>query len=132
MGGARLFSQLMKGVLEGCILAVIHEEETYGYVILEKLKAKGFTFAKEGSIYPLLLRLEREKLLESTMKPSPSGPDRKYYRLSEAGRQALEQFRQDWRQLSAAVNKLMDIGGENDEQTTGHHEVKRGEPGDHG
>ncbi|MGG2201142.1 helix-turn-helix transcriptional regulator [Paenibacillus validus] len=103
-----MFSQMVKGVLEGCILAVIHEEETYGYEIMEKLIAKGFTFVKEGSIYPLLLRLEKDHLLESTIRPSASGPSRKYYRLTPDGMQALVQFQQNWKELSAAVNHLLE------------------------
>ncbi|WP_426448983.1 PadR family transcriptional regulator [Paenibacillus sp. S-38] len=102
-----LFSQLVKGVLEGCVLAIIAEEETYGYEIMEKLAARGFHFAKEGSIYPLLLRLEREKLVESTLRPSPSGPNRKYYRLSEEGASQLAQFRSGWQELAQAVDAIL-------------------------
>lgn len=106
-----MFSQMVKGVLEGCILAVIHEEETYGYEIMEKLISNGFTFVKEGSIYPLLLRLEKENMLESTMRPSASGPNRKYYRLTTEGEQALFQFRQNWKELSMVVDHLLERRG---------------------
>ncbi|MGF7032775.1 PadR family transcriptional regulator PadR [Paenibacillus mucilaginosus] len=106
-----MFSQLMKGVLEGCVLAIIAEEETYGYEIMEKLAARGFRFAKEGSIYPLLLRLEREKLIESSLRPSSSGPNRKYYRLSGEGANQLAQFRGGWEELSQAVDAILQPKG---------------------
>ncbi|KQO18869.1 PadR family transcriptional regulator [Paenibacillus sp. Leaf72] len=100
-------SQLVRGVLEGCLLAVIAEEETYGYEIMEKLAVNGFVFAKEGSIYPLLLRLEKEQIITSTQRPSASGPNRKYYRLTPEGEQQLELFRGKWKELSVAVNQIL-------------------------
>lgn len=103
-----MFSQMVKGVLEGCLLAVIAEEETYGYEIMEKLEKHGFTFAKEGSIYPLLLRLEKERLIAGTLRPSPSGPNRKYYRLTEQGERQLADFRRHWRELNQAVNRIIE------------------------
>ncbi|MCR8630134.1 MULTISPECIES: PadR family transcriptional regulator [Paenibacillus] len=102
-----MFSQMVRGVLEGCLLAVIDEEETYGYEIMEKLARSGFVFAKEGSIYPLLLRLEKENLIVSTQRPSGSGPNRKYYRMTPEGEQQLQLFRSKWYELSIAVNRII-------------------------
>ncbi|NQX47679.1 PadR family transcriptional regulator [Paenibacillus tritici] len=99
---------MVRGVLEGCLLAVIGEEETYGYEIMEKLASSGFVFAREGSIYPLLLRLEKEGTIASTQRPSPSGPNRKYYHLTLKGEQQLQLFRENWNELSQSVNNIMD------------------------
>ncbi|MEC0135181.1 MULTISPECIES: PadR family transcriptional regulator [Paenibacillus] len=102
-----VFTQMVRGVLEGCLLAIIDEEETYGYEIMEKLALSGFVFAKEGSIYPLLLRLEKENFVASTLHPSASGPNRKYYRLTLKGEQQLQLFRGNWNELSNAVNSII-------------------------
>jgi PadR family transcriptional regulator PadR len=99
-------SQLLKGTLEGCILKVIEDAETYGYEISEKLKANGFSAVSEGTIYPLLLRLEKNGLVVATYRDSPLGPKRKYYSLTEKGRHALDEFYRNWCELQNCVNKL--------------------------
>ena len=82
-------SQMLKGTLEGCILQIISRRETYGYEIAETLMRYGFGKIAEGTIYPLLLRLERNGLVLTEYRPSELGPKRKYYRLSDEGRTAL-------------------------------------------
>lgn len=99
-------SQLLKGTLEGCILKVIEDTETYGYEISEKLKASGFSTVSEGTIYPLLLRLEKNDLLVATYRDSPLGPKRKYYSLTEKGKHVLDDFYRNWCDLQDCVNKL--------------------------
>lgn len=99
-------SQLLKGILEGCILAVISKETIYGYELTMKLHAKRIEVS-EGSIYPILLRLQKEKLIVGEMKKSPSGPDRKYYTLTEEGEKALQQFIAHWEQLKGPVDELL-------------------------
>lgn len=99
-------SQMLKGLLEGCILSIIWEKEVYGYELSEKLHEAGLTMVKEGSIYPLLLRMQKNELIEGTMKPSATGPDRKYYRLTTKGEQALQSFDNSWSQLSRAIAYL--------------------------
>ncbi|MCL6442985.1 MAG: PadR family transcriptional regulator [Alicyclobacillus sp.] len=101
-------SQLLKGTLEGCILKVIKGSETYGYAISEKLRSVGFSSISEGTIYPLLLRLEKNGLLVATYKDSPLGPKRKYYSLTERGEQALKEFRVNWYEVERCVNKLFE------------------------
>lgn len=103
-------SQLLKGVLEGCILALLRQEEIYGYELSMKLAAHGLTFVSEGSIYPVLLRMEKERLIVGTMKASDSGPPRKYYRLTEEGEQALAVFKEEWTELKAAVERILRQG----------------------
>ncbi|NLB21361.1 MAG: PadR family transcriptional regulator [Clostridium sp.] len=100
-------SQMLKGILEGCILNVILHEEVYGYEITEKLKTMGFGDISEGTIYPLLLRLTRNNYLHATLKPSPSGPQRKYYTLTKEGIEEAFSFQNNWKDLSLAVNYLI-------------------------
>ena len=72
----------MRGTLEGCILKFLSEETTYGYELVEKLEQYGFEDIKEGTIYPLLVRLEKKGIIDSQFRPSPLGPSRKYYSLT--------------------------------------------------
>lgn len=99
-------SQLLKGTLEGCILKVIEDKETYGYEISEKLKSNGISVISEGTIYPLLLRLEKNELLAATYKDSSLGPKRKYYTLTPKGKLALREFYFNWCELQKFVNNL--------------------------
>ena len=104
-------SQLLKGVLEGCILALLNQEEIYGYELGMKLASHGLTFVREGSIYPVLLRLEKERLIVGTLRESDSGPPRKYYRLTAEGEQALASFKSEWLELKTAVERILQYGG---------------------
>ncbi len=102
-------SQLLKGVLEGCLLSIISKGETYGYEMIEKLAQHGFTMVKEGSIYPLLLRMKKDGLVTTIQKEQPSGgPKRKYYRLTQAGHEELEQFKMRWNEMATSVNRLIE------------------------
>ncbi len=103
-------SQLLKGILEGCILAVISKETIYGYELTMKLHAMRIEVS-EGSIYPILLRLQKEKWIVGEMKKSPSGPNRKYYTLTERGKEALEEFKKHWESLRDPVDELLQKGG---------------------
>ncbi|WP_332633806.1 PadR family transcriptional regulator [Halalkalibacter flavus] len=98
---------MLKGILEGCILKVISEKEVYGYELATKLHESGFSTVSEGSIYPLLIRMNKEKLIEGTLKKSTAGPNRKYYRLTEKGQKELSQFIINWNILKCGVDKLL-------------------------
>ena len=100
-------SQLLKGTLEGCILAAIRQKPTYGYEIAQTLAACGFGQIAEGTIYPLLLRLEKNGAVRAETRPSPLGPSRKYYSLTQAGEQALADFMASYAELSRAVDRLL-------------------------
>ncbi len=115
-GGEIMHSQMLKGVLEGCILYIISQEEVYGYELSTKLNKHGFTFVSEGSIYPLLLRMQKEKLIEGTLKASSLGPKRKYYHVTNKGLEQLEEFKQSWGMVSTTVNNLLQ-GSDRDECT---------------
>jgi PadR family transcriptional regulator PadR len=103
-------SQLMRGTIEGCILKILNDEVTYGYDIVTKLQGYGFTDVKEGTIYPLLLRLEKKNMIMSEFKVSPLGPARKYYSLTEDGKVLLMEFKECWKEVVKSVNNIMDLG----------------------
>lgn len=104
-------SQMLKGTLESCILKVISHKETYGYEISQKLQEYGFSDISEGTIYPLLLRLEKNGLITAQYRDSALGPKRKYFTLSHTGQQELDAFFSNWKELENAVNKLFTDGG---------------------
>ena len=101
-------TQILKGILEGCLLAVISEEEVYGYEMTKKLEQYGFNMVSEGSIYPLLIRMKKEGLVDTVTKASDSGPKRKYYSLTELGREELRNFIGQWEKISSSVNNLIE------------------------
>ena len=82
-------TQLLRGVLDLCLLAVMQEGPAYGYEMTKRLRARGLSIVGEGSIYPLLGRLEREGLVATHREASDGGPPRKYYSASPSGRRAL-------------------------------------------
>ena len=94
-------AQLRKGTLEGCILKIISREATYGYAIATTLRESGFADLTEGTLYPLLLRLERKGLIGA------GGPSRKYYRLTPDGVQYLNEFTEAWQNASDTVNRIL-------------------------
>lgn len=104
-------SQMLKGMLEGCILAIINQKETYGYEISEQLKEYGFGKITEGTIYPLLLRLEKNGFINATYRQSDLGPKRKYYCLTPLGQNELRSFIDQYQQLTAAINLLLEKSG---------------------
>ncbi len=104
-------SQLLKGILEGCILSIIHMQPTYGYELSMKLQEFGLSDVSEGSIYPILIRLQKEKLIIGEMIKSEAGPKRKYYHLTEEGKAALQQFIANWEAIKQPVDKIIDKGG---------------------
>lgn len=103
-------SQLLKGVLDMCLLALIAEEPRYGYEIAQRLHDRGLGLIREGSIYPLLSRLQKQGLVDSYLESSSGGPQRKYYRIREQGREHLEAWRTEWRELSQGVDSVLDGG----------------------
>ncbi|GAM16679.1 PadR family transcriptional regulator [Mesobacillus selenatarsenatis] len=103
-------TQMLKGILDGCLLSIIKEGEIYGYELAAKLESYGFHSFSEGTIYPLLLRMQKEGLVSTTLRKSTAGPKRKYYSLTEKGEQELEQFIIRWTQLSSSVNNVLNKG----------------------
>ncbi len=103
---AKIPSQLLKGTLEGALLMIIGRGETYGYALQETLAELGFGQVPEGTIYPLLLKMQRNKQIEAVRHPSASGPDRKYYHLTATGEASIAEFLPSWRQLVGAMAQL--------------------------
>ena len=100
-------SQLKRGTLEFCILLMIRERERYGYEMISRLEKSPILAAKESTIYPLLRRLLKEELLTSVWRESAEGlPPRKYYALTEKGRQTLDDMSREWEGLLSAINEI--------------------------
>ncbi len=102
-------SQLLRGVLDLCLLAVLAEEPAYGYEMTKRLRARGLSIVGEGSIYPLLGRLERDGLVETYRAASNGGPPRKYYRASAEGQSALSAGLSEWRAARDAVDGVLGL-----------------------
>lgn len=105
-------TQLMRGSLEGCVLKIIEHQTTYGYEILEQLHRYGFADVSEGTIYPILLRLEKMGNITSQLRTSPLGPKRKYYTISDAGREHLASFYACWNSVENSVHAIFREGEE--------------------
>ena len=99
-------TEMLKGVLEGCVLEIISRKETYGYEITRQLNALGFQDVVEGTVYTILIRLEKSKLVEITKKPSDMGPPRKFFALNHAGHKELRKFWEKWEFVSSRINEL--------------------------
>lgn len=101
-------SQLLRGVLDLCLLAVIDEAPAYGYEMTRRLRARGLSLVGEGSVYPLLGRLERDGLVETFRRASDGGPPRKYYCTSPAGQRVLADGASEWRAARVAIDAVLD------------------------
>src|SRR6516225_9399834 len=102
--GSQRRTELLRGVLDLCLLAVIEEGPAYGYEMTKRLRARGLAIVGEGSIYPLLGRLERDGLVETYRAASNGGPPRKYFRLSAEGQRVLLAGVSEWRTARDAVD----------------------------
>lgn len=103
-------TELLKGILEGLVLAIIQRKETYGYEITKILNDQGFTEIVEGTVYTILLRLEKNQWVIAE-KAFRKGPMRKFYRLTSSGEAELADFWQRWTLLSKQVNKMKKMEG---------------------
>lgn len=99
-------TEMLKGVLEGCVLEIISRGDTYGYEITRKLNSLGFADVVEGTVYTILIRLEKNGLVEITKKPSDVGPPRKFFALNDAGREELRRFWEKWAFVASKINQL--------------------------
>lgn len=106
-GGDRALAQLRRGVLPHCVLAVLAAEQRYGFELVGILTETYGLATSEGTIYPLLSRLRRDGLVETTWQESESGPPRRYYRLTELGERRLVGFQTDWKRFRDAVDELV-------------------------
>ncbi len=98
-------TQFKKGVLELCVLALLDRKDCYGYEMVDEI-SKNISIS-EGTIYPLLRRLKNEGLLISYLKESQEGPSRKYYQLTDAGKEKKDKLVAEWDEFSVGVNNLL-------------------------
>mgnify|MGYP001245875697 FL=1 len=99
--------QLLKGVLPVLVLALLHQQESYGYELVTRLRSHGLDSIAPGTVYPVLTRLEREGRLTSYLMASSAGPARKYYRPTPAGTSALTTGTRSWHHLTGVVSAIL-------------------------
>ncbi len=97
--------QFKKGVLELCVLAILAQQDCYGYEIIQRISDQ--IDISEGSAYPLLRRLTKEGYFTTYLQESSEGPPRKYYRLTDEGRERLHELREEWDAFVKSVNQLI-------------------------
>ncbi|UFT99037.1 PadR family transcriptional regulator [Radiobacillus kanasensis] len=104
--------QFKKGVLELCVLVLISEKDQYGYELAQNISKR--IDVAEGTLYPLLRRLTKENYFTTYLSESTEGPSRKYYSLTEAGREYMESLIEEWKQFSSGVNELIEEAEKNE------------------
>ena len=100
-------SQLLRGALDAAVLAVVAEQDGYGYDVLRRLRAAGLNDLGDASVYGTLRRLYRAGALTSYVMPSDEGPHRRYYGITERGRAQLSEAREVWSDFSTALTALL-------------------------
>jgi PadR family transcriptional regulator, regulatory protein PadR len=99
-------TEMLKGILEGIVLAILSTQPAYGYEITARLRERGFTDIVEGTVYAVLIRIEQRGLVDVTKVPSEKGPPRKVYSLNDRGREDLEEFWRTWGFLEERLGQL--------------------------
>jgi PadR family transcriptional regulator PadR len=99
-------TEMLKGTLEGIVLAILSTRPAYGYEITARLRAQGFTDIAEGTVYALLVRFEQKGLVDAEKIPSAKGPPRKVYSLNAQGQEYLEEFWGAWSFLEGQLEQL--------------------------
>ena len=110
MVGSKQMTEMLKGTLEGIVLAILAVAPAYGYEITAWLREQGFADIAEGTIYALLVRIEQKGLVDVAKVPSDKGPARKVYTLNPRGHEALEEFWTDWGFLAERLGMLRNEG----------------------
>ncbi len=104
-------TEMLKGTLEGIVLAILSGRPAYGYEITAWLREQGFSDIAEGTVYALLIRIEQRGLVDVEKVPSEKGPPRKVYSLNANGRDYLEEFWRTWSFLTQRLEQLREGGG---------------------
>lgn len=99
-------TQLRKGLMEFCLLNLLAEGENYGYEIVQRLRAVEGLAVTESTVYPILARLRKDRLLKVRRTPSPNGPPRRYFSLTVLGRHRIRQMNEYWLRLNESVATL--------------------------
>ncbi len=110
MSNHKWVSQLRKGLVELCVLAALREREAYGYEILQRLNAIDGLAITESTVYPLLARLSGSGLVNVRSAPSPNGPPRRYYRLTDSGVDRLKEMERHWYEVQQSVGSILQRG----------------------
>jgi PadR family transcriptional regulator PadR len=110
-GDDRFLTQMRRGTLEYCVLALLRNQQRYGFDLVKSLAAVDGMVTSEGTIYPLLARLRKDGMVASEWQESPSGPPRRYYRLTPKGKRALSDFTDEWKRFRDSVDRLVIEGG---------------------
>ncbi|WP_109474624.1 PadR family transcriptional regulator [Ornithinimicrobium cavernae] len=105
-----ILTHLRRGALEYCVLAMLRDGPTYGFDIARHLTRDGVLMTSEGTLYPLLSRLRKAGLVDTTWQESTSGPPRRYYALTGSGAAALEAFHRTWPSFRDAVDTVLSEG----------------------
>jgi PadR family transcriptional regulator, regulatory protein PadR len=103
-----VMSQLRRGTVEYCVLALLRDGERYGFELVRELADVDGLVTSEGTIYPLLTRLRKDELVTTFWQESESGPPRRYYRLTAAGHAALADFTNDWTRFRDSVDAILE------------------------
>jgi len=103
-------TEMLKGILEGIVLAILSDRSAYGYEITAWLREQGFSDIAEGTVYALLIRVEQRSLVDLEKVPSEKGPPRKVYSLNAQGREYLEEFWRTWGFLAERLQQLHEGG----------------------
>jgi PadR family transcriptional regulator PadR len=103
---ANQMTEMLKGSLEGIVLAILAEQSAYGYEITARLRDQGFADIAEGTVYALLVRIEQKGLVDVEKVPSEKGPPRKVFSLNAAGREQLADFWRTWSFLAERIEQL--------------------------
>ncbi|HEY5978266.1 MAG TPA: PadR family transcriptional regulator [Microlunatus sp.] len=99
-------TEMLKGTLQGIVLAILAAQPAYGYQITARLREQGFTDLVEGTIYAVLVRIEQQGLVDVDKVPSDKGPPRKVYSLNPQGRDQLDEFWRTWSFLAERIEEL--------------------------
>jgi PadR family transcriptional regulator, regulatory protein PadR len=103
-------TQLRRGTLEYCVLALLRGGRRYGFELVRTLSQADGLLVSEGTIYPLLSRLRRDQLVTTSWQESEAGPPRRYYQLTETGQRALADFSYEWARFRDAVDAVLKQG----------------------
>lgn len=108
IGRDKMNVQFKKGVLELCVLVLLNKQDRYGYELVQKISEQ--ISISEGSVYPLLRRLTKEGYFSTYLKESTEGPPRKYYQLTDSGREFLHELLEEWETFTNGVNQIIKEG----------------------
>ncbi len=107
---SKQITEMLKGTLEGIVLAILSVRPAYGYEITARLREQGFSDIAEGTVYAVLVRIEQKGLVDVQKIPSEKGPPRKVYSLNAQGQEDLEEFWRTWSFLAERLEQLHEGG----------------------